>query len=183
MLASLIVAAAAAAQSVMTTQVLTPPPVVALQPPTIPPLAVARSGTRMSSDSVSFGATAVSAVPVRVRVMVGNRELFNDTLRVNRNASASYQESRSEAPEMVCSSDRHYGSQERYSLSISLSLRDDTPSGQTVNLNVSWQRPNRIMACGGEGSRQVQLTQTVPLGPGQSTTVQGDAGLNVTVSR
>jgi hypothetical protein len=52
-----------------------------------------------------------------------------------------------------------------------------------INVSVSWQRPSKTVGCAGEGTRQVQLTQTVPLAPGQSVTLQGDAGLTVTVSR
>jgi len=52
-----------------------------------------------------------------------------------------------------------------------------------INLTVSWQRPTKATGCAGDGTRQVQLTQTVPLGPGQSVTIDGDAGLSVTLSR
>jgi hypothetical protein len=50
-------------------------------------------------------------------------------------------------------------------------------------LNVRWQRPAKPQTCDSDGSREVQITQTVPLAPGQSVTVQGDAGLAVTLSR
>lgn len=127
--------------------------------------------------------TPVQSVPVRVRVTAGSRELFDDTLRVSKSASATYTESRSEAPQSVCSTDRYYGSSERYSLNVQLYLREELPTGPAVNVSVNWQRPSNGAACGGEGTRTVQLTQTVPLAAGQSATVRGDAGLTVTVSR
>ena len=151
--------------------------------PAVPPMAAVRMASREPGDIASSAPVPVTAVPVRVRVVAGTRQLFDDTLRVTRNASASYQESRSEAPEAVCSSDRYYSSQERYSLNINLYLRDDNPVGPAINVSVNWQRPSSSVACGGDGTRAVQLTQTVPLGAGQSATVQGDAGLTVTISR
>jgi hypothetical protein len=102
---------------------------------------------------------------------------------VTRNASASYSENRSEAPDVVCAGDRYYSSQERYSLNIQLYLRDDNSNGAGVNVSVNWQRPSPNAGCDGEGTRTVQLNQTVPLGAGQSMTVEGDAGLTVTLSR
>lgn len=166
------VLAAAAAQS------SGPPPILAVAQA---PMPAVRS--RVAADALLPPVVPVTAVPVRIRVTAAGRELFNDTLRVTRNASASYQESRSEAPESVCTGERYYSSQERYSLNINLYLRDETPPGPAVNVSVNWQRPSVNVFCGGEGSRSVQLTQTVPLAPGQSTTIEGDAGLTVTVSR
>jgi hypothetical protein len=120
---------------------------------------------------------------VHLRITAGNRELYNDTLRVTRNAGASYSESRSEASEGACAGGRYSGSSERHSLNIQLYLRDDMQSGQAVNVSVDWKRPSDNIVCGGEGSRTVQLTHTVPLTPGQSTTLHGDAGLTVTITR
>ncbi len=124
-----------------------------------------------------------AAIPVHVRVTAGGQELLDDSFRVSRNGGASYQESRSEAFETVCPGQHYYGSQERYSLTVNLYLRGDASSGSAVSVSVRWQRPSKLLTCNGEGSREVQLTQTVPLAPGQAITVQGDAGLSVTVSR
>jgi len=164
-------AAIIAAQS----QASSPPPIVAVAP--TPPPIVRVAGDLMIADA------PVPAFPVRVRVMAGGQQLLNDTFRVGRNAGASYTESRSEAPDMVCSNQRYYGSQQRYSLNVNLYLRDDGTNGPAVNVTVRWQRPAKLMTCGGDGSREVQLSQTVPLAPGQSVTLQGDAGLAVSISR
>ena len=173
----LAIAAAAAAQSGMIAQssspqvniVPTPPPIIAVAPPAPP---IIRSTLTKSVP-----------VPVRVRVAVGAQVLFNDTLRVSGIAGASYQESRSEAPETVCPTERYYSASRRDSLNVNLYQREESTAGPLFNVSVSWTRPSRTVGCGGEGSRQVQLTQTVPLAPGQSVTLQGDAGLSVTVSR
>jgi hypothetical protein len=174
---SALVLAAAAAQSAIFVQAPTvPPPILAVGTP--------RMSSRIASDVVGVPEmTPVTAIPVHVRVMAGNQQLFNDSLRVTTNAGASYQESRSEAPTTVCAGDRYYSSQQRYSINLNLYLREGSPQGPMVNVSVTWQRPSAMPSCGGEGSRQVQLTQTVPLAPGQSVTIQGDAGLAVTISR
>jgi hypothetical protein len=181
MFVALVIAAAVSPQAGLILQASPPPPIIAVA--LSPPQPIIRAQSRVGNGVLISDVTQVPAVPVRVRVTAGGKQLFNDTLKVNRNAGASYQESRNEAPEDVCPGQRYYGSQERYSLNVSLSLRDDTPSGPSVNVTVRWQRPSKLLTCNGEGSREVQLTQTVPLAPGQSVTVQGDAGLSVTVSR
>ena len=121
--------------------------------------------------------------PIAVRVTAGNRILFNDTLRVSENSSASYSENRSEAATVACPPPRSHDSSDRSSLSIQLYLRDNRNTGEAVNISVNWQRPAPGSACGNDGTRTVQLGQTVQLQPGQSATIQGDAGLVVTLTR
>jgi len=116
-------------------------------------------------------------------VTAAGRLFLDDTFRVAPSAGASYQESRSEAPEAVCAGERSYSSQERYGLNMNMYVSDNSTPQMRINLTVSWQRPSRTPSCDGNGTRQVQLTQTVPLGPGQSVTIDGDAGLQVTLSR
>lgn len=177
MLSSLAIAAAVAAQSPTVVQAPFAPPILAVGQ-------VVRTDRR--TDTARYvlpEMTPVTAMPIHVRVMAGNQELLNDTFRVTSNAGASYRQSRSEAPESVCTGERYYSSQERYSLNMNLYLRDGPPMGTMVNVSVTWQRPSKMPSCGGEGSRQVQLNQTVPLAIGQSVTIQGDAGLTVTISR
>ena len=178
MLSVLFLAATAASQ-----------PATIVQAPTMPPPILAVGVPGMSNRiangvSIVPEMTPVPAIPVHVRVVAGNQELFNDSLRVTSNAGASYQESRSEAPPTVCTGERYYSSQQRYSINLNLYLREGSPQGPMVNVSVTWQRPSAMPSCGGDGSRQVQLTQTVPLVPGQSVdAIQGDAGLAVTISR
>lgn len=176
----LAIAATTAAQSGMIAQTSAPPPITVVPTPPMPPIiAIAPTAPPIGRSPQIVPAIPI---PVRVRVTAGSQVLFNDTLRVSRNSGASYQESRSEAPETVCPTERYYSASQRLSLNLNLYLRDDTIAGWLVNVSVSWSRPARAVACG-EGTRQVQLTQTVPLAPGQSVTLQGDAGLIVTVSR
>ena len=121
------------------------------------------------------------AVPIGVRVSVGNRILFSDTLRVAPGSGANYSENRSEAAPTSCPALRPYEAVERSSLSIQLYLRDN-PAGNAVNVSVSWQRP-APGSCSSDATRSVQLGQTVQLAPGQTATIEGDAGLLVTLTR
>lgn len=173
MLSALVAAAVAAPQSSTVVQAVAPPPIIEVLPPAppVPPI------VRTPNESLPAELTAV--IPMRVRVMAGGRQLFSDTLRVSRIGGANYQESRSEAPPVVCA----YGSTDRYSLSVNIYLRDNVATGSKVNVAVTWQRPVAQSNCSEDGTRQVQLTQTVPLAPGQTVTIQGDAGLSVTLSR
>ena len=173
MIAGLLIAATAV-------QASAPPKIVTVTP--APPPPIARSD-RIANAPVISEPVSVPAVPVRVRVTANGNQLLNDVFRVGRNGGASYQESRAQAPNILCPNQRYYGTQDRYSLNVNLYLRDDNPGGPSVNLTVRWQRPATPLTCTSDGSREVQLTQSVPLGPGQSVTVQGDAGLAVTLSR
>ena len=126
---------------------------------------------------------AVEVAPIAVLVRAGDRLLFSGTLRVASGSGASYSENRSEASRTTCPTLRPYESTERSSLSIQLYLREDQRAGQAVNVNVNWQRPAPGGSCGNDGTRSVQLSQTVQLQPGQNATVEGDAGLVVNLSR
>lgn len=172
MFVSLIIASTAATQTF--------PPVIA--PWVVTPRLISNP-TRIAQNFVDLNGTPNVVIPVTVRITAGNRPLLSDTFRVSRNGGASYQQSRSEEP-VGCSEQRQrYGSQERNSLNLNLYLRDDGSGAPMVNVSVQWQRPSTPPVCVGEGSRQVQLTQTVPLAAGQSVTLQGDAGLTITLSR
>jgi hypothetical protein len=147
--------------------------IVAVEPP-MPP--VTRAATVMPQQ-------ARVVVPIHVRVTAGNQILFDDTLRVARSVGASFSQSRSEAPETVCPTPRYYGGDNRNSLNVSLYLREDVDGTSGVNVSVNWQRPSDMVQCGADGSRSVSLSQSLPLAPGQSATVRGDAGLAVTLIR
>ena len=178
----LAIAAATAAQSGMIAQSSSPPPITIVEAPPapLPPIIAVPPP---APPIIRSSAKPAIPIPVRVRVAAGTQILFSDTMRVSRVSGASYQQSRSEAPEAVCATERYYFSSQRNSLNVNLYLRENSNAGSMLNVSVSWTRPSRGVGCGGEGSRQVQLTQTVPLAAGQSATLQGDGGLTVTVSR
>jgi hypothetical protein len=169
-----LLAGLAAAQSGVVTANTVPPPIVVAVEPPMPP--VIRATTAMPQQPRVV-------VPVHVRVAAGNQVLFDDTLRVARSVGASFSQSRSEAPETVCATPYFYGSDNRNSLNVQLYLREDAGGAPAISVNVSWQRPGDSTQCGTDGTRSVSMSQSLPLGPGQSATVRGDAGLVVTLSR
>lgn len=123
------------------------------------------------------------AIPIEVQVTAGDKLLYSDTLRVARNAGASYSESRSEASSAVCSDAMSYDRSERTSLNIQLNWRDFGNEAPAANITVNWQRPLNGAECASIGSRGVQLNQSVRLAPGESATIKGDAGLTVRLTR
>jgi hypothetical protein len=172
---------AIAAQDVVAVSTSPPPPVVvSLQSPqpagisAAPMVAVGRIPMVGQSNEIA---------QVRVRIVAGPRNLLDDEFRVGRSSGASYSQSRSEAPQIDCSSVRYYGGGDRDSLNVQLNYRDEPQGGPAINVNVTWQRPTSSTTCPNEGSRSVSLVQTVPLGAGQTQTIRGDAGLTVTLSR
>ena len=165
---------AAAAQGMAVTA-SSPPPAIVAAPMPPPILAASRTPVVVQANDVAR---------IRLRIAAGSQVLFDDELRVGRSSGASYSESRSEAPEINCASDRYYGgSGERDSLNVQLYFREEPQAGSAINVNVTWQRPTGTTTCPSEGTRSVSLMQTVPLAPGESQTIRGDAGLVVTLSR
>ena len=80
----------------MVVQAPSSPPILAVRP-------VVQTDRRVDTAKYILpDMTPVLALPIHVRVMAGNQELLNDTFRVTSTAGASYQESRSEAPESAC---------------------------------------------------------------------------------
>ena len=177
------IVAASAAQSGMIAQSSAPPPITVVETPAPMPMPPIIAVPPSPPSLIRGNIKPAVPIPVRIRVTAGSQLLFSDTMRVSRVSGASYQQSRSEAPETVCPTDRYLFSSQRNSLNVNLYLREDTTAGSMLNVSISWTRPSRGVGCGGEGSRQVQLTQTVPLAAGQSMTLQGDGGLTVSVSR
>ena len=177
-----------AADSVIARPLPAPPPeIVAITPQNASGLiAVSHSApppVTVAVPPAPVVATPRPVSPVRVRVTAGDKTLFDGELRTARGSGASYSETWSEAPAIDCSADRFYASGERRSLNLQLHSRDEPQTGPAVTVNVTWQRPTSSTVCPSEGSRSVSLVQTVPLAPGQTSTIRGDAGLTVTLSR
>jgi len=162
-----------AAQSGMISNSTSPPPIVAVTPIPPPPIMAVRDGP----------AESFVAVPIRVRVSVGNQILFDDVLRAGRNSAATFEQSRSEAPAGPCPANRSYGYGNRQSLRVQIYYVDVPQSGPSARVSVNWQRPSGSGDCSSEGSRTVAIAESVPLQPGQTATVQGDGGLVVTLTR
>jgi hypothetical protein len=124
---------------------------------------------------------APPVLPVELRVTAGNRVLFHDTMRVARNNGASYNESRQEASATQCEPSRSYDNGDRQSLNVQLYLQDPQENPR-ISVSVNWQRPVAGGDCASDGTRSVQVSQSFRLERGRAITIQGDAGLTVTVT-
>ena len=149
------------------------------------PVAITASPPPMltSSRIASRPVEQPAVTALHLRVTIAGRTLFDDSLRVGPNSGASFSQTRSEAPVQPCTGLRPYSGSAQNSLNIQLYARDNSNQGPSYSVNVNWQRPAAEPDCAGDGTRGVQLSQTVPLGPGESVTIRGDAGLTVTLSR
>ena len=91
-------------------------------------IVIAGQGTPpdMAPSAQGVTLTPVTAAPIHVRVTAAGRLLLDDTFRVAPAAGANYQESRSEAPEAICTGQRYYSSQERYALNMNMYVSDNS---------------------------------------------------------
>jgi hypothetical protein len=124
------------------------------------------------------------AVPDRLDVHVtgGGETLFRGPLRISRQTSASFSQSKSDASDRGCTSGR-YGSEGRSAVNLSL-RQSRTGDDQTSYLaEVSWTRPVTTEGCDGNASRTVSLSQSFKLAVGQTLTIEGDGGLRLIITR
>ena len=128
---------------------------------------------------------AVSATTqiIAVRVSSPQGVLWQGTLRIAENQSASYSQNMSQASTVVCPPGSPYDRSERTSVSLNVYTQNYGQGRPNYRLDVSWGRPIIDTNCGESGTRTVQINQSVMLDPGQSTTIDGDAGLRIELTR
>src|SRR5215218_9191321 len=128
---------------------------------------------------------AVSTPTQTLAVKVSSPQslLWQGTLRVGENQSASYSQNMSQASTLVCPPGSPYDRSERSSVSFNVYTQNYGQGRPNYRLDVSWARPIIDANCGESGTRTVQINQSVMLEPGQTATVEGDAGLRVELSR
>lgn len=121
----------------------------------------------------------VSAIDVDARA--AGELMFSGTLRIAGDVGAYFSQSRNEAAAMLCppASGRTRG-QVQSGFNINL-YPQRTNVGERIAVNISWQRPAGS-GCD-EGTRTVQVNQTVELPVGGSVLIEGDAGLMVRLRR
>ena len=128
---------------------------------------------------------AVSAPTQTVSVRVSSPQglLWQGTMRVAENQGASYSQNMSQASTMVCPPGSPYDRSERSSVSFNVYTQNYGQGRPNYRLDVSWARPIIDPNCGESGTRTVQINQSVMLNPGQTATIEGDAGLKVELTR
>ena len=142
---------------------VSPPPVIVPMPP--------RPPSRFTAPPVV----------VDVKVMAGDRTLFDDALRVDPINGASYTQTRSEASALNCPSSLYETRSASHNFHVRLSQRSFGEKNQAIAVDVSWTRPGAAQSCDNSGSRLATLSQLVKLSPGKPVRIDGDAGLRVEV--
>ena len=109
--------------------------------------------------------------------------LWQGNLRVAQNQGASYSQNFSQASPTLCPPNSPYDRSERSSINFNVYVQNSGEYGPIYRIDASWQRPIDEAGCGERGTRTVQVNKTLSLDPGESGTVEGDAGLRVEVTR
>lgn len=109
--------------------------------------------------------------------------LWQGTLRVAQNQSASYSQNFSQASASYCPPSSSYDRSERSSINFSIYVQNSGEVAPIYRVDASWQRPIEEAGCGERGTRTVQVNKALALDPGESGLVEGDAGLRVEVTR
>ena len=128
-------------------------------------------------------AVSPSMQTLAVKVSSPQGVLWQGTLRVAENQSASYSQNLSQASTVVCPPGSPYDRSERSSVSFNVYTQNNGQGRPNYRLDVSWGRPIVDANCGESGTRTVQITQSVTLDAGQTATIEGDAGLRVELGR
>lgn len=118
-----------------------------------------------------------------VRMSSPEGVLWQGTLRVGPNQSASYSQNLSQASTEVCPAGTSYDRSERSSVSFNVYVQNNGQYGTSYRFDASWARPIAVPNCGEAGTRTVQLNQGFRLEPGQTSVIEGDAGFRVEVTR
>ena len=143
----------------------------------------------MAVDSVAHARMVPAAAaesPIEtlaVRISSPEGLLWQGTVRVGQNQSGSYSQSFSQASADNCPPNSPYDRSERSSLNFNVYVQNYGQGRPSYRVDASWGRPIKVPNCGESGTRTVQINQGVMLDPGQSATIQGDAGLQVELTR
>ena len=143
------------------------------------PRIVTLAGDRMISPAVPEN--QVHELAVRISSPAGL--LWQGNLRVAQNQGANYSQNFTQASPRVCPSPSQYDRSERSSINFNIYVQNNGEYGPTYRVDASWQRPTEDPGCGERGTRTVQVSKTLGLGPGDSGSIEGDAGLRVEVTR
>lgn len=144
------------------------------------------SSVAVMTVSDRIAAPAVVSSPMQtlgVKVSSPQGVLWQGSLRVAENQSASYSQNMSQASTLICPPGSPYDRSERTSVSFNVYTQNYGQGRPNYRLDVSWARPIIDTNCGESGTRTVQVNQSVILEPGQTATIEGDAGLRVELTR
>lgn len=138
----------------------------------------------VASDRIGPSAAAEGQIDhISVRVSSPQGVLWQGVLRVANNQGASYSQNLSQASAQSCPSNSPYDRSERSSVSFNVYAQNYGQGTPSYRIDASWARPIKEANCLESGTRTVQINHVVTLEPGQSTVIEGDAGLRVEVTR
>lgn len=154
----------------------TPPPITPLSPPPPPMVTTISPGSRWTQSR------RLPRYVIDVDASANGKTLWHGSLRVGAPTGASFQRTLTEAPPEDCAigETAYPGIRDSFRVQLNSYSRDDETPKQSFS--VEWQRPSDQCASG-VTTKTVQLSGTLQLKPGQSTTVEGDAGLVLKFTR
>ena len=159
--------------------------IVSLEEPTTTGIDVRPRIVALRADRIAAapGVPEVQIDELAVRISSPAGLLWQGNLRVAQNQGASYSQNFSQASPTPCPPNSSYDRSERSSINFNVYVQNSGESGPIYRIDASWQRPIEEGGCGERGTRTVQVNKTLALDPGESGSVEGDAGLRVEVTR
>ena len=147
-------------------------------------LLLAQTELAVATDRmVPVAAAEAQIETIGVRVSSPEGVLWQGTLRVAQNQGGSYSQSFSQASADNCPPNSSYDRSERSTLNFNVYVQNYGQGRPSYRVDASWGRPIKVANCGESGTRTVQINQGVFLDPGETATIEGDAGLRVELTR
>jgi hypothetical protein len=143
-----------------------PPPVIA--------------STRIARPSPNAQIAAIDDIGIRVASPEGI--LWQGVLRVGPNQGASYHQSLTQASPEQCPPGLSYDRSQRSHLNVNIYAQQNQ-TGRSYQVDVSWARPTGGEDCAALGTRTAQVNQAVAIEIGEMAIIEGDAGLQVQLTR
>ena len=148
------------------------------------PILLVQASSALATDRIAMPVPDNSEVEnLSVRLSSPQGILWQGTLRVSQNQSASYSQNWSQASPQVCPTGVPYDRSERSSINFNVYVQNNGQYGLSYRFDASWARPIPVSGCGESGTRTVSLNQALRLAPGQTSVIEGDAGFRVEVTR
>lgn len=148
------------------------------------PIVMMQASSAVVADRIAMPAPDPSQVEnLAVRLSSPQGTLWQGTLRVSQNQSASYSQNWSQASPQACPAGVPYDRSERSSINFNVYVQNNGQYGMSYRFDASWARPILASDCGESGTRTVSLNQALRLEPGQTSVIEGDAGFRVEVTR
>lgn len=148
------------------------------------PILILQASSAIASDRVPVPVPDPAQVEnLAIRLNSPQGLLWQGTLRVSQNQSASYSQNWSQASPQACPPGTPYDRSERSSISLNVYVQNNGQYGTSYRFDASWARPILPSDCSEAGTRTVSLNQGLRLEPGQTSVIEGDAGFRMEVTR